>query len=147
MSDDKLISVEKKLQAIINYKMKAIVKKAMLEHDDLIVSLNKDQLSKGINNKGDLIKPDYLPATVEIKKTKGQPTDKVYLLDTGAWQGDMKVEHHNDKLSVISNDFKEPLLHYKYGEEIEGLTDENISIVSNAMKETELKEIRKYLDK
>lgn len=91
-----------------------------------IVKLNQGQLSLGLNAQGNKIEPEYSPFTIEEKKRKGQPTDRVTLKDTGAfWDsiylGDVTIQ----KFSVDATDEKTDKLIKKYGGQILGLSPES----------------------
>lgn len=116
----------------------------------LIVSLNtQDQLfNKGIRSDGSDIKPDYTPFTISIKQEKGQPTDRVTLKDTGDFY-DSFVAFVDSSADIIinSNPIKidesglETNLLFKYGEKIEGLTEQNLDIITRKL----IVPIQKYI--
>lgn len=95
-----------------------------------IVEMNtEDQLfSKGIDSEGIEIMryAPYSELTKEIKEQKGQPYDRVTLRDTGDFHYSFEVEADSDKMVIIATDEKTEDLLDRYGEEIIGLTDENL---------------------
>lgn len=111
------------------------VSQVILENDAFIVDMNAtDQLfEQGINNVGVHI-DDYAPYseyTIEIKKIKGQPTNRVTLHDEGDFSGSFYVEVGKDKFEIKAADFKTHDLITKYGRQILGLTTENIQELIN----------------
>ena len=101
-----------------------------IDAEVFIVDANaEDQLFKrGVNAFGVEImnyRP-YTPYTIEQKKLKNQPYDRVTLRDTGDFERSFKVEVNKDSFSVTATDPKTEKLKKKYGN-IFGLTPENKS--------------------
>ena len=84
----------------------------------------------------------YHPFTVDVKQSKGQPTDRVTLRDTGAFHASIKVITDNEKFTVTATDPKTDDLLDKYGEGILHLSDENLHSLKVALL---LPELRKKL--
>lgn len=107
------------------------IKAIIEENDAYIVDMNTEQqlYEQGVNTYGVKImdyKP-YKPLTIRIKKEKGQPIDRVTLRDTGDFQSSFYLEVGNEQFEIKANDWKTDGLIKKYGREILGLTDENLS--------------------
>jgi len=68
----------------------------------------------------------YSPFTVEIKKSKGQPYDRVTLQDTGDFHKSFYIEYQGDGFEIKADDWKTSMLVRDYGKEILGLNDENV---------------------
>ena len=86
--------------------------------------MNIEQLySMGERRDGREITPYYAPATVAIKKKKGQRTDHVTLRDTFDWQASFFVQYYPDGFEIKASDWKTERLKRKYGDEILGLQD------------------------
>lgn len=116
---DKLESYEEE----INKYMEA----ATIEAADTIIDMNIGQLyDTGENRDGQKITPEYAPATVEIKRAKGQPTNRVTLRDTFKWQASFWIQYYQDGFEIKASDWKTEQLTMKYGEEILGLQDESV---------------------
>jgi hypothetical protein len=145
MSVIRVSNVINRLEKLRSEAILRIVEQAIINEQLYIIDLNREQLAAGINSLGNRITPPYTARTVAIKSEKGQPTDKVYLLDTGSWQNGFKVEVYKNKILIVSSDEKDELLQRKYGEEIEGLTDENLAEVRLEMTPFIDSEIRKFL--
>lgn len=101
------------------------------ENDGYIIDMNAEQqlYEQGVNTYGVKImdyKP-YRPLTIRIKREKGQPIDRVTLRDTGDFQSSFYLEVGNEQFEIKANDWKTDDLIKKYGREILGLTDENLS--------------------
>ena len=103
----------------------------LIERNDwLILSWNADDqlYDKGITATGVSIwdYAPYSPVTIEIKQEEGQPYDRVTLRDTGAFHHSFFLKIDNEKFEFDAEDWKTRDLLRLYGEEIMGLTDENI---------------------
>ncbi len=112
-----------------------------------IIKLNTiDQLfDDGIDSLGDSL-GEYSPFTVELKKIKGQPTDRITLKDTGKFYKTFKIEVKNDSFFINANPIKEDNnLFDDFGYEIVGLTEENQIKVSKIILDNTIKYIRKQL--
>jgi hypothetical protein len=107
----------------------------LLDNEAFIVNLNaEDQLfDHGINALGVSISDymPYSPLTIEIKKEKGQPTNRVTLKDEGDFEGSFYVDVGKDSFEIKAADFKTHDLMTKYGRQILGLTDENMQELIN----------------
>lgn len=107
------------------------VSEIIRENEAFIVNMNsEDQLfEQGVNNLGVSIDDyaPYHPMTIEIKKQKGQPYDRVTLHDEGDFSGSFFIETQNELFEIKAADFKTHDLIKKYGRQILGLTNENIS--------------------
>lgn len=116
------------------------------ETKETAADLNALQLFLGIRIDGKLITPFYSPFTVEIKKTKGQVTDRVTLKDTGAFYSGLTLEATKDTINFFSTDEKSGSLENKYGKQIFGLTNENKqTYVKGVLGQTFFSKIRKIL--
>lgn len=97
--------------------------------ENKILSWNADtQLyEQGVNALGvsiDSYKP-YTDLTIEIKKEKGQPYDRVTLRDTGDFEWSFYLQIDDDRFFIYSKDEKTEKLVKKYGKNIFGLTPEH----------------------
>ncbi len=112
-----------------------------------IIKLNTiDQLfDDGIDSLGDSL-GEYSPFTVELKKIKGQPTDRITLKDTGKFYKTFKIEVKDDSFFINANPIKEDTnLFDDFGSEIVGLTEENQKKISKTILDNTIKYIRKQL--
>lgn len=119
-----LIDLIKKLEHYrdnVNYYLEA----ATIEAEDTIIEMNIGQLyDSGETRDGKKITPEYSSITVEIKRKKGQPTNRVTLRDTFAFQSSFWVQYYPEGFEIKASDNKTERLTQKYGEEILGLQDE-----------------------
>jgi len=90
-----------------------------------VIDLNLSQLQDGKDAFGKEITPPYSPLTVLIKKSKGQPTDRVTLRDEGDFYRKFTLESQKFPMTLDSTDLKTPKLMEKYGSEIFGLTEKS----------------------
>ena len=99
------------------------------KNEDWIVSCvaTKQLYVKGENALGVEISSymPYTPFTIEIKKEKGQPTDRVTLRDTGDFYDSMKVDAERTYFEIVADDWKTEELKGKYGDDILGLNAEH----------------------
>ncbi len=108
---------------------------AIEETKDTIEELNQEQMYSGENADGGDIKPFYTPLTQFLKQRKGQPYDRVTLLDTGEFYAGIRVEVVGDTVVTDSTDSKSQKLKAKYGESIFGLNREKKGIyVENSLR-------------
>lgn len=115
-----------------------------MEHYDVIIDMNvEDQLfQRGVDSTGRLL-PAYSPVTVEIKRAQGKPYDRTTLRDEGDFHSDFYVVKEGGGLRISSKDSKTTMLVRDYGEQIFGLTEENLEAFINDFLFTE---IRKRID-
>ena len=127
----------------INTYMEAIT----MDAEDTIIDMNISQMyDKGEKRTGEKITPEYAPATVQIKKKKGQPTNRVTLRDTFSFQSSIWVQYYVDSFEIKADDWKTEQLVQKYGEEILGLQDSMVKIlVDNFYRPSLLNELKKQL--
>jgi hypothetical protein len=107
------------------------VSEIVLENEAYIVNMNSElQLfDQGVNSLGVNIS-DYAPyaeLTIAMKQMKGQPTDRVTLHDEGDFSGSFFLQVGNENFEIKAGDFKTVDLMRKYGRQILGLTNENIT--------------------
>lgn len=106
-----------------------ILQDIILENEAYICDMNaQDQLyEQGINRVGvDIMDyAPYSPLTIQIKREKGQPYNRVTLRDEGDFESSFYVEADNEKFAIRASDWKTEDLVRKYGQQILGLTLEN----------------------
>lgn len=94
-----------------------------------ILDMNAEEqlYEQGINRLGVSIASyaPYSPITIQIKKEKGQPTDRVTLRDEGDFQHSFYLDVTYDSFRIAASDWKTEDLTRQYGDEILGLTNEN----------------------
>lgn len=97
---------------------------SFVETKDDFARLNTDQMYEGKLNDGSAISPGYTSRTIQIKKAKGQPYDRVTLKDTGAFYKGYTLQPSGGDLKMDSNVGYADSLTNKYGPGIWGLSDE-----------------------
>lgn len=103
------------------------VRESIIETSPAIVKLNQGQMFIGRRADGTELLPSYKDITIEIKKSKGQPYDRVTLRDTGAFWDSIKVDVSTDVFKINATDSKAKKLIKKYGVKILGLSKESKS--------------------
>ena len=110
-----------------------IIQNIIWDNEAYIVDLNAEEqlFEQGINRLGVEISDyaPYSPVTIAIKEAKGQPTNRVTLRDEGDFESSFYLEFGDKQFKFKASDFKTEDLIKKYGRQILGLTDENISIL------------------
>ena len=108
-----------------------LIQDIIWKNEAYIVDMNAEEqlYEQGINRLGVDISDyaPYSPVTIEIKKLKGQPTNRVTLRDEGDFERSFFLEVGDKQFEIKASDFKTEDLVKKYGEQILGLTDENIA--------------------
>lgn len=107
-----------------------LVKQIISNNEAYIVDMNAEEqlYEQGINRLGVKIS-DYKPyaaLTIEIKRIKGQPTNRVTLRDEGNFHSSFYVDAGDNQFEIKAADEKTSDLIRKYGRQILGLTDDNI---------------------
>lgn len=106
-----------------------LIQSIILENEYVITDMNsEDQLyEQGINRLGVNIMDyaPYSPLTIEIKKEKGQPYNRVTLRDEGDFEHSFYVEADTQQFTIKAADWKTEDLIQRYGRQILGLTEEN----------------------
>jgi len=106
------------------------VEKVIRDNTEIVEEMNsEDQLfEQGIDRHGQKI-ADYAPysdVTVQIKREKGQPTNRVTLRDEGDFHFSFFIEFSPTGFEIRADDGKTKKLLEGYGDGILGLTDENV---------------------
>lgn len=103
----------------------------VIEDEAFICDMNSENqlFEKGITREGIKINSyaPYSKNTIAVKIAKEQPTNRVTLRDTGEFHASFVVYTDDTKFFIDAKDWKTNKLGEKYGEEIFGLTDENIN--------------------
>jgi hypothetical protein len=81
---------------------------------ETFADINVEQMMAGLRSDGTDILPSYKDVTIEIKKLKGQPTDRVTLRDTGAFQEGIVTNVSGQQIVTTSTDDKTEKLKKKY---------------------------------
>lgn len=114
--------------------------------EQLVTSLNRAQLqNSGTDNQSRVIRPAYTRRTVQIKRAKGQPTNRVTLRDTGDFHDSIKADFTGDEITLSATDPKTRELLAKYGPEVLGLDDASVDLLTQRLLPIMQAELRKRL--
>lgn len=138
-----------KLQSVADLELNEVAFKIASEKEvkDLVIRLNtKDQLfGLGEDSLGDSLGV-YSPFTVEEKKKKGQPTNRITLKDTGEFYNSFVVVPYRGGFTIKANPIKEDSnLFDDFGDDIIGLNETNLSILREVYKEKTLELLKEKL--
>ena len=146
-------SLKNKLQGIVDLELNEVAFKIASEKEvkDLVIRLNTQgektsQLFElGEDSLGDSL-GSYSPFTIEKKKKKGQPTNRITLKDTGEFYSSFNVVPYRGGFTIKANPIKEDSnLYNDFGVDIIGLNEENLQILRDVYKDKVLEEIRKRI--
>lgn len=131
--------VRKVLDNIIALDETAIINSILLDKgfQRFIISLNQNEqlFDEGIDALGKSL-GEYSDFTKELKKADGQRFDHITLLDTGDFYKSFKIKVENGGFLIEADPQKEDSnLFDDFGKDILGLTDENLQIVIDAIRE------------
>lgn len=109
------------------------VRIVIVENEAIICDMNsQNQLFElGVDRLGRQISSyaPYSERTIAVKLLQGKPTNRVTLRDTGDFHASFVVYADKDKFFIDATDWKTNRLGEKYGEEIFGLTEENLNVL------------------
>lgn len=74
----------------------------------IIEDYNRTQLYDGMDVEGKNIEPEYTPTTKRIKRSKGQPTERVTYNDTGDLYKGIELQRNGNIFILVSTDEKTP---------------------------------------
>jgi hypothetical protein len=109
-----MTTVASLLKRLDSVDINAQSKKAIEATDHALIDLNVEQMNAGKRSDGTDILPTYTDLTIQIKKQKGQPHDRVTLRDTGEFQSATYVRVEGDSYTVGSSNPKAAKLNKKY---------------------------------
>jgi hypothetical protein len=87
---------------------------------------NQEQLAAGLDATGQRIEPPYTGTTRELKKQKGQPSDRVTLKDRGDFYRGLVARVRGQEVENVGTDPKTAELEQKYGPDIVGVSEPDI---------------------
>lgn len=100
----------------------AITESALQARPDIIAELNRDQLRQGQTSNAASLPPYSNVSVNKFGKTAGP----IKLYDTGDFYKGIKPEFAQTSFTIEDSDFKTDMLKDRYGDDILGLTQENI---------------------
>lgn len=121
--------ISDKIKQLTDFDVNKNVRKTILDYSHIICDMNtQSQLfEKGENADGVPIASfaPYAPFTIEMKKIKNQPYDRVTLRDEGDFYESFSVRADIDKFDITASNWKTADLKRGYGDNIMGLNAEN----------------------
>lgn len=118
----KFEAVNKLKNSIGDIDLNAITQRALEARQDIIAELNRDQLRDGRTATGASLPPYSRTSVVKF----GKPPGAIKLFDTGAFYDSIKPEFAGSSFLVDDTDSKKDMLQDRYGDDILGLSEENI---------------------
>lgn len=120
---ERMIEAVKRMESGMKTAVRGSLQQSLAEAS--IIDWNVEQMLSGQDSEDKPIDPPYRPLTIEIKKIKGQPYDKVTLRDEGDFHHGTIIEWGDNSFFITSTDPKTTKLTKKYGWQIFGLNDEH----------------------
>ena len=115
----------------------------MRNKEVILKMITEEQLyNLGIEGRGIEISSyqPYTANTIQRKRKKSQPYDRVTLKDTGKFYSSLDIQFDDSGFYVTSSDEKANILLKRYGKTIFRLTDENLKVLLNDYIRPSLKE-------
>mgnify|MGYP005993372879 CR=1 FL=1 len=140
MFDELLKRVEQVQKNIDNYLLDQVE-----ENKGFILDLNRAQLMIGEDSKKKKIEPAYTAYTKRLKRFKGQPTNRVTLKDTGVYHKSFYLDVRDDHFIIDTNDELADKLEIKYGDDLLGLSTDNIGVMTAKIKDPFLTTIKEEI--
>lgn len=137
--------LERKIKALENFadtlEEETIFAVAQLNEVPDIV--RDEQLFRGIDGEGRMVRPPYTKKTIQIKLQKRQPVDRVTLRDTGDFYDSLFVLYGDKEFFIVASDPKRAKLQSKYGKDILGMNETSRDILAQKIKPVMIGELRK----
>lgn len=117
------------VKSLKNFDVEKAMLKVVKDNDNIAIDLNTDSqlFDKGIDSKGNSLPGPYAPFTIDEKKVKNQPTDRITLRDTGEFHDGFFMRTTSFPIEIDSSDSKTGELKSQWGDDIFGLTNESQS--------------------
>lgn len=116
----------------------SILKNKKLQSEIIRLNTQEQLFKKGIDSEGrrlDEIGGGYSDLTIEIKKSKGQPTDRVTLKDTGAFYDSWNIVVKMGEVVIDADPIKDDTnLFDEWGEDIVGLTENSLQVLTDLIR-------------
>lgn len=101
------------------------------ETQDFLIEVLQDQLFTTGEDGNGLSLGDYSPITVQIKRAKGQPTDRITLKDTGKFYDSYEIEPFEGGFIIDADGRKKDTdLLVRYGDDILLPNDETLTEIA-----------------
>lgn len=113
------------LEAVSQQSIEELMTEVILDSKEEIIDIQNEQVfTKGLPDE------EYSPFTKQIKRAKGQPSDRVTTFDEGDFFAGKEMELSNNSFSLDSRDSKTQKLINQYGEKIFEYDDSSKSMIS-----------------
>ena len=124
-----------------------VVKRILRENEGIFVEMvSEDQLyERGVDRNNNPIQPNYAPITISIKRTSGQPTDRVTTRDSGDFHNSFYIKFYgNISFGLAARErSKAKALTEKYGDILDW-TDEHLNdIIHNYIKPALIRHLKR----
>lgn len=123
-----LLDVAFKSLEKVKRELEGVAQDAVYKNKGLLIAKNTGNLFAGNNAEGQSLEEiggSYKPFTIEMKKLKGQPFNRVTLFDTGAFYAGFFVKVFDRGWELNSRDPKRNKLKNRWGDDIFGNTEED----------------------
>jgi len=121
--------IEDMIQHFKDIDLNMVILEAVRDNEHVVIDMNaeKQLFEEGITSHGISIASyaPYSQVTIDIKRAKGQPVNRVTLRDEGDFQHSFFVYYGSDYFQISASDWKTEELKMLYGDDILGLTEEN----------------------
>lgn len=142
-------SLDNKIKALTEAEkgFENLVIKTSKQFEAAILDLNTHEqlFLKGVDSQGQTIVPQYSRTTVQYKRAKRQPFNRVTLQDTGDFHLSFQVRFGKKDFAIYATDPKTNKLERKYGKDITGLTDKSSRELAELMRDDFTDELRKII--
>lgn len=137
--------LEAKIKALEAFSFEREVIDIVQTNKDKLADLQATQLFSGKRSDGSDINPQYAPFTIEQKKKKGQPYDRVTFRDTGELYRSFFADVNNKTFSIKSDNFKFDKMIKRSGVKTVGLNIDSRRTFVDEITHPEI--IRRYEEK
>jgi hypothetical protein len=141
------------LQSVQKVDLPFLLENSMIETAPDYVEIQREQMFSGIQSDGKEIEriganyKGYAPRTIQEKRRKGQPTDRITLKDTGDFYFEIFADARAEGYVVGSADSKSDDLQEAYGEKIFGLSDKPKASFISKLQPEAVRQTEKQLNK
>lgn len=123
--------------------MGVFINDAFTEFDSVAEDMNISQLNDGKRSDGSML-PNYSRTSVAVY---GKPSGPMNLKDTGAFHKSITLKSNKVEAEIIATDSKTEMLKDFYGDDIIGLSEENIESLKNDYIAPSIKEnVKKFIN-
>lgn len=118
-----------------------IIEQAVRDSEREVIAVQQDQMFEGIAADGFSI-GTYAPITQQIKRSKGQPTDRVTGYDTGSMYRGMQMVVGSGRFAVLSKSATFGPFTDRYGDHVFGISPAYADDVKEAVMPRIIQEVK-----